>query len=74
MAGCSADQHKHPLYTLLKEYWKPLLVGMGIYMTVTTPFYTLTVFVETFMQKLGYSSTYATQISFNKYKSFQLEI
>lgn len=52
----------NPLYILITQYWRQLLIGMGIYLTVTTPFYTLTVFVETFMQKLGYSSLDATFI------------
>lgn len=45
-----------PLYELLKNHLKSLFLAISIYITVTAPFYTATVFVENFMQKLGYSS------------------
>lgn len=55
-----AKAHKvisqNPFYETISKYWKRLLIGMGIYLTVTAPFYTLTVFAESFMQKLGYSA------------------
>jgi MHS family proline/betaine transporter-like MFS transporter len=52
-----------PFRDTVTKHWRQLLVGMGIYLSVTTPFYTLTVFVESFMQKIGYSAANASMIS-----------
>ncbi len=46
-----------PLYEILTKYWLQLIVAMGIYVSVTAPFYTATVFIENFMQTLGYTRT-----------------
>ena len=63
----AAKAHKiistSPFRDTVTKHWKQLLIGMGIYLTVTTPFYTLTVFVESFMQKLGYTPSEASVIS-----------
>ncbi|MDF2965425.1 MAG: transporter [Rickettsiaceae bacterium] len=39
-----------PLREIFTNYRKELLIAMGLYLTVTVPFYTLTVFVNNFMQ------------------------
>ncbi len=44
-----------PLRETLTKYWQYLVVAIGIYVTVTAPFYTATVFIENFMRSLGYS-------------------
>ena len=44
-----------PLRETLTKYWLQLVVAIGIYITVTAPFYTATVFIENFMHKLGYT-------------------
>ncbi|XBG66531.1 hypothetical protein AAGW17_01365 [Rickettsia sp. Oklahoma-10] len=44
-----------PLREILTKYPKELIVAFGIYITVTTAFYTSTVFISNFMQTLGYS-------------------
>ncbi len=46
-----------PLYEILKNHSKSLFLAISIYITVTAPFYTATVFIESFMHKLGYSSS-----------------
>ena len=46
---------KTPLKEIFKTYKLPLLVAMAIYITVTAPFYTATVYLEGFMQSLGFS-------------------
>ncbi len=46
---------KTPLKEILLNYKLPLFVAMAIYVTVTAPFYTATVYLESFMQSLGYS-------------------
>lgn len=51
-----------PLYEILTKYWLQLVVAMGIYVTVTAPFYTATVFIENFMQVLGYTSAQSSLV------------
>jgi MHS family proline/betaine transporter-like MFS transporter len=46
-----------PVSETIKHYWPKLLMGVAIYITVTAPFYTSTVYIETFMNKLGYTKT-----------------
>jgi len=45
-----------PIKELLRNNWKELCVGIAIYITVTTPFFTSTVYVENFMKNLGYGA------------------
>lgn len=47
---------KYPLRELFVQYWPRLLIAVVIYLSVTAPFFTATVFVENFMEKLGYGS------------------
>jgi MFS transporter, MHS family, proline/betaine transporter len=55
---------KAPVRDVLKNYLKPLITAIGIYLTVTVPFYTLSAFFNTFMQnKLGYSLSEAMTIN-----------
>ncbi|MES2215611.1 MAG: MFS transporter [Pseudomonadota bacterium] len=53
----------NPFHETVTKHWKQLLIGMGVYLTVTAPFYTMTVFIESFMQKLGYAASAASQVS-----------
>jgi MHS family proline/betaine transporter-like MFS transporter len=46
-----------PIHDLFKYHWKNLLMGISIYITVTTPFFTSTVYVESLMKMMGYTST-----------------
>lgn len=49
---------KTPLKTALKQYPLEMLQAIGIYLTVTVPFYALVVFLNTFMNKvLGYAES-----------------
>ncbi len=48
---------KYPLKETLTRYLPQLLVAIGIYITVTAPFYTATVFIENFMKTLGYTNS-----------------
>ena len=49
---------KQPLSEVLKTYSRELFVAIGLYLTVTVPFYTFTIFVKNFMStNLGYSYT-----------------
>ena len=47
----------------LTKYPKELIVALGIYITVTAPFYTSTVFIGNFMQTLSYTSQQSTIVS-----------
>ena len=49
-----------PIKELFKNNWKELFIGIAIYITVTTPFFTSTVYVENFMKTLGYSAREAS--------------
>jgi MFS transporter, MHS family, proline/betaine transporter len=44
-----------PLKELLQKNWVELLMGVAIYITVTTPFFISTVYIEKFMNRLGYT-------------------
>ncbi|AAU04295.1 metabolite/H+ symporter [Rickettsia typhi] len=47
---------RFPLRETLTQYPKELMIALGLYITVTAPFYTSTVFIGNFMQILGYSN------------------
>lgn len=51
-AGCLS---RTPLREVFTAYLPQLLIAIGIYINVTAPFYTTTVFMKHFMQTLGYS-------------------
>ena len=44
-----------PLRETFTKHWRHLLLAVGIYINVTAPFYTTTVFMEHIVQKLGYT-------------------
>jgi len=54
---------RFPLRETLTKYPKELIIALGLYITVTAPFYTSTVFIGNFMQTLGYSSRQSTIVS-----------
>jgi len=54
---------RFPLRETLTKYSKELIVALGIYITVTAPFYTSTVFIGNFMQTLGYTNQQSTIVS-----------
>jgi MHS family proline/betaine transporter-like MFS transporter len=48
----------------VQKHWPELLISIGIYMTVAAPFYTLTVYVESFLHNaLSYTNLQATIIN-----------
>jgi MFS transporter, MHS family, proline/betaine transporter len=51
---------KTPLREIFRTNLKELFIGMGIYLTVTVPFYIVTVYVDTYFQSLGFSSEIAS--------------
>ncbi|XVN43349.1 MAG: MFS transporter [Candidatus Rickettsia vulgarisii] len=46
---------RFPLRETLTKYWFELVIAIGLYIAVTAPFYTATVFVGNFMKTLGYT-------------------
>ncbi len=54
---------KFPLREIFGKYRVELFIAIGLYVTVTAPFYTATVFVSNFMKILGYSQSQSSIIS-----------
>ena len=55
---------KAPVRELLTTYFQPMMYGIIIYITVTIPFYTLVIFLKTYMTNfLGHSFAEASLIS-----------
>lgn len=55
-AKASGAISKTPVRKVFKKHKAAVLIGVGIYLTVTVPFYTLCVFINSFMSKiLGHS-------------------
>ena len=53
-----------PIMETIRDYRKELLTSMAIYITVTAPFHTLTVYIESFLHtNLEYTSLQATLIN-----------
>ncbi len=59
----SGSLSKFPLREIFTKYWALLIIAIGLYVAVTTPFYTLTVFVGNFMQTLGYERVQSSIVS-----------
>ena len=59
----SGSLSKFPLREIFTKYWALLIIAIGLYVAVTTPFYTLTVFVGNFMQTLGYERAQSSIVS-----------
>ena len=55
-AKLTGNLSRSPLSDLLKGNMKELFVGMGIYLTVTVPFYIVTVYIDSYMQQIGFST------------------
>lgn len=54
-AKANKELSSAPVKETVKYYWPQLLMAIGIYVAVTGPFYTSTVYIENFMQNLGYT-------------------
>ena len=59
-AKATKQLSQSPVKELFKNNWKELFIGIAIYITVTTPFFTSTVYIENFMKSLGYGSREAS--------------
>ncbi len=54
---------KQPLRETITKYYRELLIAIGLYVTVTAPFYTSTVFIGNFMKTLGYTQNQSSIVS-----------
>lgn len=52
---------RSPVKDLFKDNLKELFVSMGLYLTVTVPFYIITVYMDSYFVELGFSSKFASQ-------------
>ncbi|MDP5110531.1 MAG: MFS transporter [Rickettsiaceae bacterium] len=52
-----------PLRETIKSYWREMLMAIAIYINVTAPFFTTTVFINRYMTNLGYEQTQGTLTS-----------
>lgn len=59
-AKAHGNLSRTPLKDLVKFYPKQLFIGMGIYLTVTVPFYIVTVFIDSYIQQIGFSDIVAS--------------
>lgn len=49
-----------PLRETLCKYWREVLMAIAVYINVTAPFYTTTVFIKSYMETLGYEKYQST--------------
>ena len=56
----SGNLSRYPVRETFKKYYLQLILAFAIYVALTAPFYTIVVFLKTFMQQLGYSLTQST--------------
>lgn len=52
-----------PLRETITKHWKEVLLACAIYINVTAPFYTTTVFIKSYMETLGYTSIQGSTVS-----------
>jgi MHS family proline/betaine transporter-like MFS transporter len=55
LAKAEGALSRTPLRETLQKYWREVLMAIMLYINVTAPFYTATVFVKSYMESLGYS-------------------
>lgn len=55
---------KKPVREIFSDYLSPLVIAIGLYLTVTVPFYSLTIFIQSYMSKyMGFSQQEALNIN-----------
>lgn len=52
-----------PFRETLQKYWKEVLMAVVVYVNVTAPFYTTTVFISSYMHNLGYEQTQGAYVT-----------
>lgn len=61
-AKASGSLSRMPVRDTITKHWLALIIAIGVYLTVTAPFYTITVFIENFMRKLGYTDNQSSVV------------
>jgi MHS family proline/betaine transporter-like MFS transporter len=59
-AKAQGSLSRTPLRETLTKYWREVLIAIAVYINVTAPFYTTTVFIKRYMTNLGYDQTEGT--------------
>lgn len=49
-----------PLTETITKHWREVLMAIAVYINVTAPFYTATVFIKSYMETLGYDKNQGT--------------
>lgn len=62
-AKAKGSLSKKPINDILRFNIKQLLIGIGLYLSVTVPFYIITVYMITFVVDLGYSIEFANRVN-----------
>ncbi|MBF8246788.1 MAG: MFS transporter [Rickettsia sp.] len=55
---------KSPLKDTIQNHWKKILLAIFIYLNVCVPFYTITIYMKSYMIDIGYSDSYASISNF----------
>jgi len=53
---------KTPLRETLTKYWREVLLAIAVYINVTAPFYTTTIFIKNYMKTLGYEQNQSSLV------------
>ncbi len=56
-AKAQGSLSRTPLRETITKYWREILIAIAVYINVTAPFYTATVFIKRYMTNLGYEQT-----------------
>ncbi len=62
-AKASGSLSKTPLREVFKEYWREVFMAFVVYINVTAPFYTTTVYMKQYMESIGYLRGQADMVS-----------
>lgn len=60
-AKATGNLSKTPIVDLMQENYKNLIIAIGIYLSVTVPFYINTVYLSTYIQNLGFEDAIASK-------------
>ncbi|NRB11017.1 MAG: MFS transporter [Rickettsiaceae bacterium] len=62
-AKASGSLSRTPLRETFTEYWREVFMAVVVYINVTAPFYTTTVYMKHYMETLGYQKNQADLVS-----------
>jgi MFS transporter, MHS family, proline/betaine transporter len=62
-AKAQGSLSRSPLRETITKYWRETLIAITVYINVTAPFYTTTVFINHYMKNLGYEQSQGVLVS-----------